>query len=138
MHPAHRIRHAVARGTCRHIIGVKRSARATAGSHGEILLAIIDAPFLIRARNGMLEARGVRAITRDGDVHAFVTHDRHTFADVIRAIAAYLAPLSVAIRRLFDDLELAGLLVEVVDDIDNYVLSNVVVPLSLDQLSNQQ
>ena len=56
MHTAQRVGQAVACGACGHVIGVQGTARATAGSDGEVLLALLDALFLIGAGNGVLEA----------------------------------------------------------------------------------
>ena len=104
MHPAHGVRHAVGSGARRHVIGMERSARAAARRNGEVLLAVLHAPLLIRARDGMLEARGVGGVARDGDVHALVTHYRDALGDVVRAIALYLRLIAVGIRLFKDDL----------------------------------
>ena len=62
MHPAHGVGHAVGRGARRHIVGMERPARAAAACHGEVLLAVLDSPFLVGAGNGMLEAGGIGGI----------------------------------------------------------------------------
>ena len=69
VHPAHGVRHAVACGTGRHIVGVQSSSRAAAAGNREIFLAVVVSPFLIRAGNGMLEAGGVGGIAGYGYVH---------------------------------------------------------------------
>ena len=55
VHTAHRIGHAVGRGARRHVVRMQGAARAAAARHGEVLLAVLDAPFFIGARNGVLE-----------------------------------------------------------------------------------
>ena len=56
MHTAQRVGQAVACGACSHVIGVQGTARAAAGSDGEVLLAVLDGPLLVGASNQMLEA----------------------------------------------------------------------------------
>ena len=62
VHAAHGIGHAVGGGTCRHVVRVQRAPRAAAGGDGEVLLALLDALFLISAGNGVLEAGGVGGV----------------------------------------------------------------------------
>ena len=69
MHTAHGVGHAVGSRACRHVIRVQGTARAAAGSDGEILLAQLDALFLVRACDRVLEAGGVRGVAGDGDVN---------------------------------------------------------------------
>ena len=103
VHSAHRICHAVGRRTRRHVVGVQRSARAAARCDGEVLKADLVAPLLIGARDGMLEARGVGGIARDGDAHLLQLHDRNAFGDVVRAIALDLCAGTVRIGDLVGD-----------------------------------
>ena len=44
---------------------------------------------VIRARDRMLETRGIRGVAGDGHVHPFFPHDRHAFAHIVRAVAAH-------------------------------------------------
>ena len=67
VHTAHSIGHTVRRRTGSHIVRVKRTARAAARSHGEISLAVLDAPLLVGAGNGMLESGRVSGVTGDGN-----------------------------------------------------------------------
>ncbi|MPN46546.1 hypothetical protein SDC9_194135 [bioreactor metagenome] len=95
MHAAHRIGHTVGSGARRHVVWMQRATRAAAAGHGEVLLAVLDAPLLIGARHGMLEARGIRGVAGDGNIHALMPHDGNAFVDVVRAIAANLRLVAV-------------------------------------------
>ena len=64
VHTAHGVGHAVGSGACGHVVRVQGTARAAAGSDGEILLALLDALFLVRAGDRVLEAGGVRGVLR--------------------------------------------------------------------------
>ena len=66
---AHRIGHTVLRRTCGHVVRVQCTARAAARCHGEVSLAVLDAPLLISAGNGMLESGRVSGVTGDGNAH---------------------------------------------------------------------
>ena len=57
VHTTHGVGHAVAGRTRGHVVGVERTAGAAAGSDGEVLLAVLDAPLLVGASDRMLEAR---------------------------------------------------------------------------------
>ena len=59
VHTAHGVGHAVRSGAGGHVVGMEGTAGTTAGSDGEVLGAVLVAPFLIGAGNGMLEAGGV-------------------------------------------------------------------------------
>ena len=59
VHTAHGVGQAVGSGAGSHVVGVQGTARATAGGHGEVLLALLDALFLVSACNGVLEAGGL-------------------------------------------------------------------------------
>ena len=107
MHSSHRVGHAVGRGTCRHIVGVQSSARAAAGSHGEISFAVVDSPFFVGACNGVLESGGVGGISRDGNVHAFMLHNRNAFPYVVRAVATYFCLFAVGVSDGVYNLKLA-------------------------------
>ena len=58
MHTAHGIGHAVGSGAGCHVVGMQGTARAAAGGHGEVLLALLDALLLVGAGNRMLETKG--------------------------------------------------------------------------------
>ena len=88
------------------------AARAAAGGHGEVLLALLDALLLIGAGHGVLEAGGVGGVAGDGHIHALVVHDGHALADIVGAVAADVGPLAVGVADLPDDLQLAGIIVE--------------------------
>ena len=103
MHSAHRVGHAVRCGTCRHVVRVKSSARATAGCDGEVFLAVVDAPFLVSACNGVLETSRVCGVTGDGDVNVFKTHDCHAFGDVVAAVHFDSGSFAVGVGSFFDD-----------------------------------
>ena len=92
--------------------GCRGTTRAAAGGHGEVLLALLDALFLVGAGNGMLEAGGVGGVASDGNVHALVVHDGHALADVVSAEAADSRALAVGVLVLLDDLQLAGVVVK--------------------------
>ena len=93
--------------------GMQGTARAAAGSHGEILLALLDALLLVSAGNGMLETGGVGGVTGDGNVHALLVHDSDAFADVVGAVAAYICPLGRRSSLYFlTTLQFAGVVVK--------------------------
>ena len=58
VHTAHGVGHAVGSGASSHVVGVQSTARAAAGGHGEVLLALLDALLLVGAGNRMLETKG--------------------------------------------------------------------------------
>ena len=107
VHTAHRVGHAVRSRACRHVVGMQRSARAAARSNGEVFLAVLDGPFLICACNRVLEPRRVRGVTGNGNVNAFMAHDRNALVYVIRAVAAYFRAVAVRVFRFRNDLQLA-------------------------------
>ena len=67
MDAAQRVGQAVAGRTSGHVIGVQGTARAAAGSDGEVLLAVLDIPLLVVTGDQMLEAGGVGGVTGDGN-----------------------------------------------------------------------
>ena len=88
VHSAHGIRHAIGSGAGSHVIRMQRSARAAAGSDGEVFLAVFDSPFFIGACNGMLEACGVGGVSCDGNIDALLAFMMATPSEnVVRAIA---------------------------------------------------
>ena len=117
VHPAHGVSHTVGGRAGCHIVRVQGAARTTAGGHGEILLALLNAFLLIRTGHRMLEPGGVGGITGDGHIHALVVHDGHALPDVIRAVAADCGPLAFRIFDLPDDLQFAGIVIKLRLDI---------------------
>ena len=87
VHTTHGVGHAVGSRASRHVIGVQGSARAAARSNGEILLAVLVAPLLVGACNGVLEASRVGGVTGDGNADVLKAHDCHAFGNVVRAVA---------------------------------------------------
>ena len=59
VHTAHGVGHTVGSGACGHVVRVQGAARAAAGGHGEVLLALLDALLFIGACHRMLEPGGV-------------------------------------------------------------------------------
>ena len=92
MHTAHGVGHAVGSGTGGHIVRMQRTAGAAAGGHGEVLLALLDALFLVSAGDRVLEAGRVGGVAGDGHVHALMVHDSHTLANIIGACLLYTSP----------------------------------------------
>ena len=121
MHTAHGVGHAVGGRAGSHVVRVQGTARTAAGGHGEILLALLDALLLIGAGHGMLEAGGVGGVAGDGHVHALMVHDGHALADIVGAVAADVGALALGVADLADDLELAGVVVELGLDIGEAV-----------------
>ena len=83
------------------------TARAAAGSHGEVLLALLIAFLLIGAGYRVLEAGGVGGVPGNGNVHAFIPHDSHAFAHVIAAVHAHGGFGALGESFLLDDVQLA-------------------------------
>ena len=108
VHPAHGVGHAVGSGAGGHVVRVQGAARAAAGGHGEVLLALLHALLLVGARHGVLEPGGVGGVAGDGHVHALQVHDGHALADVVRAVAAHVGTLALAVADLLDHVHLAG------------------------------
>ena len=112
VHAAHGIGHAVGSGTCGHVVRMQRAARAAAGGDGEVLLALLDALFLISAGNGMLEAGRVGGVAGDGNIDALMVHDGHALADIVSAVAADVGTLALGVADLADDVQLARVVVK--------------------------
>ena len=112
VHTTHGVGHAVGSGACGHVVRMQGTTRAAAGGHGEVLLALLDALLLVGAGNGMLETGGVGGVAGDGNVHALVVHDGNALADIVGTEAANGSPLAVRVLVLLDDLQLAGVVVE--------------------------
>ena len=105
VHAAHGVGHAIAGRTGGHVVGVERTAGAAAGSDGEVLLAVLDAPLLVGARDRMLEARRVGGVAGDGNAHVLELHDRDALGDVVGAVAVDLGARALGERLLGDDLD---------------------------------
>ena len=88
------------------------AARTAAGSHGEVLLALLVAFLLVGAGYRVLEAGGVGGVPGDGDVHAFIPHDGHAFAHVVAAVHAHSGLRALGESLLLDDVQLARGIVE--------------------------
>ena len=84
------------------------AASAAAGGHGEILLAVLDGPLLIGARNQVLEAGGVGGVAGDGHVNALVLHDGHALKHVVGTVALHRGALAVGEGPGLLYLQLAG------------------------------
>ena len=112
VHTAHRVGHAVAGRTGGHVVGVERTASAAAGSDGEVLLAVLNAPLLVRTRDRMLEARRVRGVTSNGNANVLELHDRDTLGDIVSAVAVDGSARTLGERLLLDNLDLLGVVVE--------------------------
>ena len=88
--------------------GMQGAAGAAAGSHGEVLLAVLQGPLLIGAGYQVLEPGGVGGVAGDGHVHALVLHDGHALQHVVGAVALDSGALAVGEGLLLQDLQLAG------------------------------
>ena len=103
VHTAHGVGHAVAGGACRHVVGVQGAARAAAGSDGEIVDAVLDAPLLVGACNRMLEAGRVGGVSGDGNSDVLKLHDSHALGNVVCAVALDVGSRAVGISLLLGD-----------------------------------
>ena len=121
VHTAHGVGQTIGSGACSDVVGVQGTARAAAGSDGEVLLAHLDAFLLVGASDRMLEAGRVGGVAGDGDVDAFLVHDGNALADVVSAVAADVGALALGVADLADDLQLAGVVVELGLDIGEAV-----------------
>ena len=112
VHTTHRVGHTVRGGTGSHVVGVQGTARTTTRCHGEVFLTSLYALFLIRTGYGVLETRGVRRVTRDRYVYAFVPHDGYTFAYVVGAIAFYFGAFALGVGNFTNYFQFARIVVE--------------------------
>ena len=108
VHTAHGVGQAVGSGACCHVVRVQGTARAAAGSNGEVLLAILDSPLLVGTGNQVLETGGVGGVTGDGNLNTLSLHDSNAFQNVVGAVALNSSALAVRVRDGLDDLQLAG------------------------------
>ena len=112
VHTTHGVGQAVRSGACSHVIGMQSTAGATAGSDGEVLLALLDALLLVSAGDRMLDTGGVGGVAGDGDVNAFQMHDGNTFADIVSAVALDVCTLGLGVTDLTDHVDLTGSIVK--------------------------
>lgn len=112
VHSAHRIGHTVAGRTGSHVVGMKRSARAAAGRDGEVVLAVLDAPFLVGAGDGVLEPRRVGGVAGDRNADVLKLHDGNAFRNVVRAVAVDRRAGTVGESLLLGDLYGLGIGIE--------------------------
>ena len=108
VHTSHGVGHAVAGRTCRHVVGVKRSAGAAARRDREVLDAVFIAPFLVGAGDRVLESRRVGGVAGDGNADVFELHDGHALGNVVRAVALDVRSRTVGVGLLIHDLYLLG------------------------------
>ena len=111
VHTPHSICHTVRGRTCRHVIRMQGSTRATTGSNGEVLLTMVISPLLVGSRHWVLETRRIGRVTRDRDVDVFISHDRDAFGDVIRAITTNLSALSGGVGLFTNDFEFSCIVI---------------------------
>ena len=103
MDAAQRVGQAVAGGAGCDVIGVQGTARAAAGSDGEVLLAVLDGPLLIGAGDQVLEADGVGGVAGDGALDVLLLHDGNALHDVVGAVALDSCALALGEGDLLDD-----------------------------------
>ena len=113
VHTAPGVGHAVGGGAGGHVVRVQRAARAAAGGDGKVLLALLNALFLVSAGDRVLEAGRVGGVAGDGHVHAL--------ADVVRAVAADGGALALGVGDLAHDGQLAGVIIKLGLDIGEAV-----------------
>ena len=99
MHTSQCICHAVGSRSCSHVVRVKGTSCTAAGCYGEVLLALLDAFFLVGTCNRVLETCRVGRVSCDGYVYAFLVHDGNAFAHIIGSIAVYFRAEPVRISN---------------------------------------
>ncbi len=109
VHTAHGVGHTVAGGAGSHIIGVEGTAGTAARGDREVADAVLVAPLLIGAGDGMLEAGGVGGVTGDGDADILQLHDGHALGDIIRAIATDIGTGALGEGLFLDDRDGLGI-----------------------------
>ncbi len=112
VHTSHGVGHSVAGGSCRHVIGMESTSGTAAGCNGEVLEAVLNAPLLVGACNGMLEACRVGGVSGDGYADLLKLHDRNALGNVIGAVAADSRTGTVGVSGLADDLDFLGVGIE--------------------------
>lgn len=103
MHTTHGVGHAVAGGAGRHVVGMQGTACAAAGSDGEVVDAVLDAPLLVGACDRVLEAGRVGGVAGDGNADVLKLHDSHALGNVVCAVALDVRSRTVGISLLLGD-----------------------------------
>ena len=122
VHTTHSVGHAVRSGTCSHVVRVEGTARAAAGSNGEVLLAVFVAPLLVSACNGVLEAGRVGGVTGYGNVNLFQLHYFHAFHNVVCAVNADTGAVGIGtVNDFLNNLQFAGVIIQLGLDVGKSV-----------------
>ena len=108
VHTTHGVGHTVRGRTSSHVIGVQRTAGTTAGSNGEVTYAVLLAPLLVGAGNGVLEAGGVGGVTGDGNANVLQLHDSNALGNVVGAVALNVCTGTLGVSLLVNDLDFLG------------------------------
>ena len=91
VHTTHRVGHTIGSGACCHVVGVQGTSGTAARSNGEVVYAVLVAPLLVSACNGVLEAGRIGGVTGDGNANVFLTHDSNAFRNVVGTVALNLS-----------------------------------------------
>ena len=97
VHTSHGICHTVGCRACSHIVRMKGTACAAAGSNGEVLLACLEALLLVGACDRMLEAGRVGGVSGDGNINVLMPHDGNAFLYIVGTVAVNLCARAVRI-----------------------------------------
>ena len=73
---------------------MESTAGAAAGSNREVMNTVFNAPFLIGACNGMLEAGRVGGVAGDSNADLFKLHDCNALGNIVCAITSYLCSVA--------------------------------------------
>ena len=87
------------------------TACTTAGSYGEVLLALLYALLLVGTCNGVLESGRVGGVTSDGNINAFLPHDCYALGNVVCAVAVNLSTQTGGVCLAEYFLNLAGVVI---------------------------
>ena len=88
------------------------TARSSARCDGEVLHAVLNAPLLVCAGNGMLESGGVGGVTGNRNADVLQLHDRNALGNVVRTVALDCRAGTVRERLGLHDLDRLGVGVE--------------------------
>ncbi len=102
MHTAQGIGHAIGSRACRHIVGMKGTASAAAGSYGEVLLPCFISFLLICTGYRMLETGRIGGVSSDRNVYVLFPHDGYAFRNAVCAVAVYLSAKTLRVRDALD------------------------------------